>query len=119
MEKLKIKAFKNRDFTGEAGTISLPVNPESYSKNYKVEYDNRRPHGSQGNSGRFNSTAPEQLKLDFYFDGTDTIQGYDYDGLAKNRTESDATVTNRTVPRDDLVSQQIERFLNTVYDMAG
>ncbi len=119
MEKLKIKAFKNRDFTGAAGTLTLPVNPESYTKNYKVEYDNRRPHGSQGSSGRFNSTAPEQLKLDFYFDGTDTIQGYDYDGLAKNRTSEDATVTNENVPRDDLVARQIDRFLNTVYDMSG
>lgn len=119
MEKLKIKAFKNRDFTDAVGTITLPVNPESYTKNYKVEYDNRRPHGSQGSSGRFNSTAPEQLKLDFYFDGTDTIQGYDYDGLAKNRTSEDATVTNENVPRDDLVARQIDRFLNTVYDMSG
>jgi hypothetical protein len=119
MDKVKIHAFRNRDFSDNVGVLTLPVNPESYSKNYKVEYDTRVPHGSHGTSGRFNATAPEQLRLEFFFDGTNTIQGYEYDGIAKNRTEKEATITNKEVPNEDLVSLQLERFLNTVYDMSG
>lgn len=80
----------------------LPVNPESYSKNFKIETDNRRGHGSEGTDPRYNSTAPEELKLDFIFDGTDTIENYRY-----------------TNPSAKSVKEQLALFMKTVYQMDG
>ena len=51
---------------------------------------------------KFKSTAPEELKLEFIFDGTHTIQDYYYD------TQSQKTLT-----------EQVDQFLKTVYDMSG
>ena len=119
LEKMIIESFPNRNYSGEKKKFILPVNPESFSKNFKVEYDTKRPHGQQGTSGRFNSTAPEEFKIEFILDGTNTIAGYDYGDLFKKETAKDAQFDNETFPKDDLVELQLNKFLETVYDMDG
>jgi len=102
LTKVKIRAFKNKKLTAPAdrpNEFELPVNPESYSKNYKVEYDTKKGQGNQGTDPRFKSTAPEELKIEFLFDGTDTIEGYTYPGVP--------------------VADQIDHFLNVVYNLEG
>ncbi|MCB0565595.1 MAG: hypothetical protein H6573_28075 [Lewinellaceae bacterium] len=104
LTKVVIRAFKNKKLTvpvdeAEHREFKLPVNPESYSKNYKVEYDTKKGQGNQGTNPRFKSTAPEELKIEFIFDGTDTIEGYTYPGKP--------------------VAKQIDHFLNTVYNLKG
>ena len=117
--KMAIDSFPNRDFSGAKKSFKVPVNPENFSKNYKVEYETRRPHGQHGTNGRFNSTAPEEFKIEFTLDGTNTIEGYEYDGLFKKETASDANVNNRETPNEDLVDQQLQKFLETVYELDG
>ena len=106
LEKVRIFAYKNKALTqpNRKGPFPfyLPVNPENYSKNYKVELDTRRGHGNQGTDPRFKSTAPEELKLEFVFDGTGTIENYYYND------ESDKSV-----------KRQLELFLKVVYNMEG
>jgi Contractile injection system tube protein len=96
--KILIESFTDRRFTGKSETFSLPINPESYSQNFKINYDSKTPIGSSGSDGRFTSTAPEELKLDFYFDGTETVEGYAQDGS---------------------VAAQLKEFKRIVYDMDG
>ena len=106
IEKVRIYAYKDKLLTSPNPEVPqpffLPVNPENYSKNFKVELDIRQGHGNQGTDPRFKSTAPEELKLDFIFDGTDTIENYYYNDSA-----------------DTSVRRQLELFLKTVYDMEG
>lgn len=97
--KLKIHSFPNRDYSGAETVFTLPVNPESFTKNYKVDLDERRGHGNNGTDVRFKSTAPEELRLEFILDGTGTIEGY-LDAL-------------KTMP----VTQQLETFMRCVYNM--
>ncbi|MBP1650004.1 MAG: Uncharacterized protein H6Q26_161 [Bacteroidetes bacterium] len=99
--KLKIHSFPNRDFTGAETVFTVPVNPESFTKNYKVDLDERRGHGNSGTDVRFKSTAPEELRLEFILDGTGTMEGY-LDAL-------------KTVP----VHDQLQSFLKCVYNMDG
>lgn len=113
--KAYIVSYLNKDFSGDEKRFVIPINPESYTKNYKIEYDVRRPSGRRGTDGRFKSTAPEQLKLDFVLDGTNTMSGYDYSGLFKPEGEKDLSVTNRTLPQEDVVLKQLDIFLTTVY----
>ena len=77
LSKVKIEARNDKAMRGAVvKTFELPVNPESYTQNYKVEYNTQQGQGNQGGEPRFNSTKPEELRLDFFFDGTQTIENY-------------------------------------------
>jgi hypothetical protein len=98
--KIVIEAYKDREMTGKAvGSFTLPVNPEQYSQVFQVKYDAKVAPGGQGVEEKFMSSGPEELKLDFLFDGTDTIYGYAQAG--------------KSVP------QQIQEFKEVVYDLSG
>lgn len=104
LDKVYIQPFEKKDFSGrdQAKIFVLPMNPETYAQNLKVEYDTRRGHGQQGTDPRFDSTKPEELKLEFIFDGTDTLEGYYYND--KN---------------EKTVKGQLKQFLKTVYHVEG
>lgn len=106
LSKLEIRSFANRDFSGEdpKRKFVTPINPESFSKNYKVELDTRRGHGNQGTEANFKSTAPEELRLEFILDGTKTMEGYGGENKEfKNKP----------------VQDQLTDLLSCVYDMDG
>ena len=94
------KEVKKKD--KEVEEYIVPVNPEQFSLRYKVKYDLKPPSGSHGMKERFISSMPEELKLDFIIDGTNTIYGYKYSDESK-----------KTVP------DQIQHFKSVVYDMSG
>lgn len=106
LEKLLIRSFANRDFSEEdvSRMFSTPINPESFTKNFKVSVDTQRGHGSPGTEVRYKSTAPEELKLEFVLDGTKTMEGYGGD-------------------KKDYISKpvelQLQDFLKCTYDMDG
>lgn len=105
LSKVEIHAYTSNKFDEPSKLPTpfiLPINPESYSRSKKVTQDKRSAHGNQGTDARYVSTEPEQLKLDFVFDGTATVEGY-YDN-DKNDTS---------------VKRQLELFCATVYDMNG
>ncbi|WP_103069637.1 CIS tube protein [Aquimarina sediminis] len=103
--KVLIHAFEDEDFQTlsklDPNPISLPVNPESFTQNFKVELNQQQGQGNQGTNPDYKGTKPEELKLDFTFDGTQTIEGYAYN--------SD----------DHSVKSQLKIFMNTVYSMNG
>lgn len=73
LAKVEIRAFKDKDYTQELGKFELPINPEQFSQNFKVSYDQQQDAGSQGNNPEFKLTKPEELVLNFVFDGTGVI----------------------------------------------
>lgn len=104
--KITIRSFGDRNYTETSEDVSrrftIPINPESFTKNYKIELDQQRGHGNHGTDPRFKSTVPEQLRLDFVLDGTETMQGYTYpvaDGVELKE-----------------VKDQLNAFLAAVYD---
>lgn len=117
LHKVSIEAYDDEDF-GTKSAISpnpifLPVNPESFTKNYKVELNQQRGQGNQSTDARYKSTKPEELKLDFIFDGTKTVQGYN-SKLDRNMTLNEAP-ESAPIP----VKDQLKIFLDTVYNMNG
>lgn len=104
--KITIHSYSDRNYDASSEDVSrrfiLPINPESFTKTYKVELDQRRGHGNHGTDPRFKSTVPEQLKLDFVLDGTKTMEGYKY--TAEDKKE---------------VKDQLAAFLSSVYDFEG
>jgi len=78
LEKLFIRSFANRDFTGEDTSLqfSTPINPESFTQTFKINADTSQGHGNPGTEAKYKSTEPEQLRLEFVLDGTKTMEGY-------------------------------------------
>ena len=106
LEKLLIRSFANRNFTGEDTNRKFvtPINPETFTKTYKVAVDTQRGHGSPGAEARYQSTAPEELRLEFFLDGTKTMEGYGGDNKE---------YINKPVHK------QLKDFLNCVYNFDG
>jgi hypothetical protein len=106
LEKLLIRSFANRDFSGEdtSRMFSTPINPESFTKNFKVGVDAQRGHGSPGTEVKYKSTAPEELKIEFVLDGTKTMEGYGGDNKE---------YINKPV------QLQVQDFLKCTYDMVS
>jgi hypothetical protein len=104
IEKVQIFAYTDKEFRTPNNSVPqpfyIPINPENYSKTFKIKTDDRRGHGNEGTDPRYESTAPEELKLDFLLDGTEAIEGYRY-----------------TDPDKKPVKEQLHLFLETVYRM--
>ena len=80
--KAKIVAYTNKTLQTVDAEFLLPINPEQYAQTFKVEYDAKPPSGAQGVESKFKSSAPEELKLDFVLDATDTVYGYAHLGMS-------------------------------------
>jgi len=106
LEKLLIRSFTDRKFQKEKPDLKFvtPINPESFTKNFKVNVDTQKGQGNQGTEIKYKSTATEELRLEFVLDGTRTMEGY----LGK-------TTDYKTKP----VAEQLEDFLKCVYHMDG
>jgi nucleoid-associated protein YgaU len=108
ISKITIIAFQDKGYAKEIGRFTLPINPEQFSQAFKVEYDLQQAAGAKGNDPKFKFTSPEELKLDFTFDGTGVIP-------VSNQT------TKSSQPRSfykDVVGQ-VQSLLNLVYAMDG
>lgn len=101
VSKFIVRAHKKEDFSDVAhADFTLPINPESFSQNYKVEYDKKPAHGNQKKSTEYKFTTPEELKIDCMFDGTNAVEGYHN-------------------PEDKSVYDQIMELKEVAYDMNG
>jgi hypothetical protein len=103
LTKMVIHAYADKDFQQPLTPqdFTVPVNPESFMKNYKVDLDTRTGHGQPGTQPGYKSSSPQELKLDFILDGTKTIQGYD------------PTLVNLSV------HDQLKKFMKCVYNFNG
>lgn len=102
LTKVEIRAFEDKEYKKQVGKFQLPINPEQFSQSFKVEYDSQQDQGSQGNNPKFKFTRPEELKLNFTFDGT---------GVVPNKKVANSFHKN--------VVKQVEEFLEIVYNIKG
>ncbi|MET0637504.1 MAG: hypothetical protein ABWZ25_15840 [Chitinophagaceae bacterium] len=103
MAKFEIKSFSDNEFKKDGGVkdFKIPINPESFVRNLKVERDTTKGHGNNQTNSKFVGTAPEELKIEFYLDGTGIMEGY-LDSM-----------------KDVPVKDQLKQFIECVYDYDG
>lgn len=78
--KVHFLAYENEAKTKSVkgkGRFTVPLNPETYSLNLKVEYEKEKSQGSQGANPKYTGSKPKELKMDFILDGTQMAEGYD------------------------------------------
>jgi hypothetical protein len=103
LTKFEIKSFSDNEFKKDGGKkdFKIPINPETFTRNLKVERDTTKGHGNNQTNSKFVGTAPEELKIEFILDGTATMEGY-LDAM-------------KAMP----VKDQLKKFIECVYDYDG
>lgn len=101
LEKLKVVAYSDPEFNNKIadGEFSTLMNPEKYTYHYKIETDETQASGTSTVSPKFNKKLPENLELDFVFDRTGVINGYE--------------------SSDDGIIDDIEKFKKVILDYNG
>jgi hypothetical protein len=77
LEKMKIMAYSDPDLGDDSfiSDFTAMMNPETYSLDYKVEYQEGQGHGTSGAQQRFTVKKPEEFSFEFLFDNTGIIDG--------------------------------------------
>ena len=73
LEKLQIIAFRNADYSDspdEQEKFDARINPESYTLDYKVEYQDGQGQGTSASQQRFTVKKPEEFAFELLFDST-------------------------------------------------
>lgn len=79
LTKLKIKAYKDERFSQEVadGEFNTLLNPEKYLIKYQIEQNQSQAQGTSSAAPKFNKALPEDLDLEFVFDRSGVIKGYE------------------------------------------
>ena len=82
VQKIVIQAYTDNRFNKELKDLSftVPINPEQLGQKFEIKHDQSTAAGNQGTSGKYSFTLPEELKLDFVLDNTNTITGNVHQG---------------------------------------
>jgi hypothetical protein len=87
LEKMKIYAYNNGDFQ-DSHLVGVPfvalINPESYSLESKMNFNDGQGQGTTGTQPRFELKPPEELSFEFLFDNTGIINGIPKPNIAKD-----------------------------------
>ncbi|MBD8489279.1 LysM peptidoglycan-binding domain-containing protein [Echinicola sp. CAU 1574] len=79
LKKLSIVAYSDPQFDNKVadGEFNTLLNPEKYTFKYKIESNNDQASGTSDLSPKFNKKLPEDLELEFVFDRSGVIQGFE------------------------------------------
>ncbi len=73
LEKMVVIAYEKSNFSGEKGRFTVFINPEKYSHNYKICWNDVQAQGSPGGSPNFNKIPSDTVKFELVFDGTGVV----------------------------------------------
>lgn len=72
-EKMTIYAYNNPDLATEKGKFAAMINPENYTLDIKMEFNDGQAQGTSGANPKFKLKNPEELSFEFLFDNTGII----------------------------------------------
>jgi hypothetical protein len=77
LERMVITAYENDSFTtklpGSGNPMTVDMNPDQYSQNYTILYNDKQAQGSPGGSPEYNKTLSDSLTFQLIFDGTGIV----------------------------------------------
>lgn len=75
LEKLKIIAYANADYSEEQGSFAAMLNPETYTIDYKIDYQEAQGQGTSGAQLRFTGIKPQEFAFELLLDSTGIVDG--------------------------------------------
>lgn len=99
LEKMEIHAFSDSEMQNKmpGSPMKVFINPESYTRDYKLKFSEDKGQGSNGAHLKYEYTEPSEMSFEFLFDCTGIIDSN---------------------PRND-ISADIVAFKKLVYDFDG
>lgn len=73
LEKMRIRAFSDEEFSSRLEEFQVLINPERYSQLYSVCYNKEQAAGSSGGSPKFNKIPSTTMSFELIFDGTGVV----------------------------------------------
>lgn len=70
LKKLKIYAYKDESFSQLDGSVSVPINPESYKHTHKTNFTKTELTDTGGDVRKFVGLEAQTLDFEIYFDAT-------------------------------------------------
>ena len=70
-----VRAYADSGFHQEVGSFQVWINPEKYTHQYHVCYNDRQAQGSPGGSPDFNRIPSDRVSFELVFDGTGVVPG--------------------------------------------
>jgi hypothetical protein len=110
-KKVEITAYKSAAFDKKIGSgiFKALVNPEGYTRSYKIKYKDQQASGTKSQELKFEKVEPEDLDLEFLFDKTGALPG-------TFKATDDAGIQEEGKQG---VWPDIETFKKVVYDYKG
>ena len=114
LEKVTITAYKTAKFDEKkdkitSGKFKVLVNPEGYTRSYKIKYKDQQASGTKAKKMEFDKVEPEDIDFDFLFDKTGALPG--------TFTATDSAGIEQE--SKDGIWPDIEQFKKVVYDYKG
>ena len=113
LTKIKITAYKTAAFEESkkisSGEFTALVNPEGYTRSYKVKYKDQQASGTKSQQMKFEKIEPEDIEFEFLFDKTGALPG-------TFKAKDDAGIQQEG---KEGVWPDIEKFKKVVYDYKG
>jgi phage tail protein X len=77
LEKMKLMAYSNPDLSDDSfvGEYNAMINPETYTLDYRIEYQEGQGQGTSSSQQRFTVKRPEEFAFEFLFDSSGIIDG--------------------------------------------
>lgn len=75
LAKLTIVSFRDQKFQQPAGTWRALFNPTELKFSRKNRWNNEQPAGASGPTTSFANGEPDEISLEFFFDGTGVVLG--------------------------------------------
>lgn len=113
LAKIKITAYKSSGFEDNKkiseGEFVTLVNPEGYSRSFKIKYKDQQASGTKAQQMKFEKIEPEDIELEFLFDKTGALPG-------TFKSTDDAGIKDEG---KEGVWPDIEKFKKVVYNYKG
>jgi hypothetical protein len=78
LNKVRIIAYSKPDYSDNSkvpgGDFTALVNPESYTLEYKIEYNDKQGQGTSNTQQKYKFSKPEELAFEFLFDASGVIK---------------------------------------------
>src|ERR1700674_3361781 len=73
LEKMKVIAYKDKEFRSKVGEFTVFINPASYSHTYEIRYNDVQGIGSPKAAPVYDRTPADTVSFQLVFDGTGVV----------------------------------------------
>ncbi|RFS19326.1 LysM peptidoglycan-binding domain-containing protein [Chitinophaga silvatica] len=113
LDKVKITSYKSSTFKKDqkisSGDFTVLLNPEGYTRSYKIKYKEQQASGTKSQQMNFDKVEPEDIDMEFVFDKTGALPG-----TFKSKNQAGISEESK-----DGIWPDIIQFKKVVYDYKG